>query len=201
MTELPVLPHPQVAHPIAPPSPLFPPGLDLRAPPIEIPLQLRIPSIKVIAPMLGVGITSSDAMDAPMGPPDDHIWQKAFWYRGGGIPGDAGTATIAGHVSGGRAGSVFAHLGDLRRGKTIVVHDARSDLDIHFTVTATKTYSLDQLARPSNLARIYGSGPVSGRGPLMSPDGVSHLTLITCAGDRLGSTYGHRLVVHAERAN
>ncbi len=201
MTEPSVLRDPQVAHPVAAPSALFRPGLDLRAPPIEIPLQLRIPSINVVAPMLGVGITSSDAMNAPMGPPDDDIWQKAFWYRGSGTPGDAGTATIAGHVSGGRSGSVFARLGDLRRGNTIVVHDPRSDLDIHFTVTATRIYSLEQLARPSILAAIYGSGPVSGRGPLPSPDGVSHLTLITCAGDRVGSTYGHRLVVYADRTN
>lgn len=182
-------------------APLFRPGLDLRAPPVELPLQLRIPSIDVTAPILGVGITPSGVMDAPMGSRDDPVWQQAFWYRGGGIPGDAGTATIAGHVSGGRAPSLFAHLRDLQRGDEIVVHDARTGLDIRFVVTAMKTYSLKQLAATSVLTRIYGAGPVSGRGPLAASDGVSSLTLVTCAGDYDGTSYDRRLVVYAERTN
>ncbi|MFA5892068.1 MAG: class F sortase [Actinomycetota bacterium] len=182
-------------------GPLFRPGLDLRAPPVNLPIDLRIPSLKVDAQMLGVGITRSAVMDAPMGSIDDPVWQEAFWYRGSGIPGDVGTATIAGHVSGGRGPSLFAHLHDLRRGDVIVIHDTRNGLDVRFTVAATKTYPLEQLAETSVLARIYGAGPVAGRGPQAAPDGVSHLTLITCAGRYDGSSYDHRLVVYAERTN
>jgi sortase (surface protein transpeptidase) len=139
-------------------------------------------------------------MDAPMGSARDPVWQLAFWYRGGGIPGDVGTATIAGHVSGGRGRpALFAHLKDLREGDVIVVRDTRTGLDVRFIVTQTKSYSLLQVDRRSVLAKIYGTGPVSGRGPQPAPDGLSHLTLITCAGDYVGGSYDHRLVVYAQR--
>ena len=81
------------------------------------------------ASVAGVGITSEDVMDAPMGPADDPVWQQAFWYRGSAVPGSASTALIAGHVSGprGRPGA-FARVDDLRPGDSVVVHDARNGL-------------------------------------------------------------------------
>lgn len=140
-------------------------------------------------------------MDAPKGSAADPVWQKAFWYRGSGIPGDSGTATIAGHVDDvlGRP-AVFARLKDLRPGDLIVVHDTRSGLDMRFTVVKTKTYSIQQAADPSVLAQIYGSGPVSGRGPQPAPDGLAHLTLITCTGGFVNGSYDRRLVVYATRS-
>jgi len=198
------VPEPRVAHPAARPvsvlAPLFEAGLDLHAPPIALPLQLRIPSLNLAAPIVGVGITSQGAMDAPMGPPSDAVWQQAFWYRGSGIPGNPGTATIAGHVRGGRGASAFAHLEDLRPGDLIIVRDARTGLDARFIVSATKVYSLERGTDPAVLERIYGAGPVSGGGPRATSDGLSHLTLITCAGDYVGSSYDQRLAVYAERA-
>ena len=93
------------------PGPLFDSSLDLRAGPVEVPLELQIPSLDVNAPMLGVGLTPENVMDSPRGPIDDLVWHTAFWYRGSGIPGEVGTATIAGHVDGvhGRA-AAFARL-------------------------------------------------------------------------------------------
>ena len=76
------------------PGPLIDPGLDLRAGPVDVPLELRIPSLQVNAPVVGVGITAENVMDVPKGPSADPVWQKAFWYRGSGIPGDLGTATL-----------------------------------------------------------------------------------------------------------
>ncbi len=183
------------------PGPLTAPGLDLRAGPVDVPLELRIPSLQINAPVVGVGITAENVMDAPKGLAADPVWQKVFWYRGSGIPGDVGTATLAGHVDDvlGRP-AVFARLRDLRSGDLIVVHDTRSGLDVRFTVVKTETYSVQQTADPSVLAQIYGSGPVSGRGPQPAPDGLAHLTLITCTGGFVNGSYDRRLVVYATRS-
>jgi hypothetical protein len=181
-------------------APLVDPSLDLLAGPVEVPLELQIPSLQIRAPVLAVGLTSGNVMDAPWGPADDPVWQKAFWYRGGGIPGSLGTATIAGHVDGIRGRpALFARLSDLRSGDWIIVHNTESDLDVHFMVTEMETYSAQQVTDPSILARIYGAGPLSGQGPQPAPDDLSHLTLITCSGDFVEGSYARRLVVYAER--
>ena len=173
-------------------------GLALR---VAVPLLLRIPSLQVDAPVLGVGITPANVMAAPSGPAGDPVWGKAFWYRGGGIPGDVGTATIAGHVDDvlGRP-AAFARLEDLHVGDTVVVHDTRNGLDVTFVVTETETYSTAQTSDPAVLARLYGAGPVAGTGPEPAADGLSHLVLITCAGTWGGHAYDHRLAVFAQRA-
>ena len=142
-------------------------------------------------------------MDTPKGSPNDPVWQKVFWYRGSGIPGAASTATIAGHVDDvlGRP-AVFARLKDLRPGDQVVVRDTRTGLDLHFEVTETITYTLRQTLDPAVLSQIYGPGPVAGDGPQPSPDGLSHLTLITCIGRWVSGlgTYDHRVVVYAVSA-
>lgn len=183
------------------PGPLIDPALDLRAGPVDVPLELRIPSVQINAPVIGVGMTAKNVMDAPKGPAADPVWQKAFWYRGSGIPGELGTATFAGHVDDvlGRP-AVFARLKELRAGDMIVVHDTRSGIDVHFTVAKTATYSDRQAANPSVLAQIYGSGPVSGKGPQPAADGLAHLTLITCSGSFVNGSYDRRLVVYATRS-
>ena len=183
------------------PGPLTDPGLDLRAGPVDVPLELRIPSLQINAPVVGVGITAQNVMDAPQGLAADPVWQKALWYRGSGIPGNLGTALLAGHVDDilGRP-AVFASLRDLRSGDLIVVHDTRSGLDVRFTVAKTETYTVQQAADPSVLTQIYGSGPVSGRGPQPAPDGLAHLTLITCTGGFVNGSFNHRLVVYATRS-
>src|SRR6202521_4282124 len=140
-------------------APLVDPGMDLRAGPVAVPLELRLPSLRITAPVLGVGLTPKNVMDTPMGSPSDPVWRKVFWYRGGGIPGDATTATIAGHVDDviGRP-AIFAHLKDLRPGDTVVVHDTRTNLDVDFAVTRSVTYTLKQTSDPAVLAEIYGTG-------------------------------------------
>jgi sortase (surface protein transpeptidase) len=177
-----------------------PAGTDLRAGPVDMSLELWIPSLQLSAPVLAVGITSKNVMDAPGGLADDPVWQKAFWYRGSGVPGDLGTATIAGHVVDmlGRP-AAFANLKDLRPGNLIIIHDTRSGLNVRFLVVKTESYSVQQAADPAVLAQIYGSGPLSGKGPQAAPDGLSHLTLITCSGDFINGSYDHRWVVYSER--
>jgi sortase (surface protein transpeptidase) len=175
--------------------------LSLRAGPVQVPLLLEIPKLDINAAVLGVGIDArTNAMDAPEGPHSDPVWQQAFWYRGSAIPGAKSTALIAGHIDGGSDGSaVFSHLGDLRAGDSIVVHDTRNGREVHFAVTATKSYTLAEAAQPAVLKHIYGVGPVVGKWAQPSADGLAHLTLITCAGTFRNGTHDHRLVVYANR--
>ena len=182
-------------------GPLFDAGLDIKAAPIEVPLELKIPSLKVDAPVLGVGLTSGNEMDAPKGPIGDPVWHTAFWYRGSGLPGESGTATIAGHVDDplGRP-EIFARLQDLQPGDLIIIHYTKPNIDIAFTVDQVKVYSLKESSDPAVLAQIYGTGPVSGNGPQPSLDGLSHLTLITCAGNIVNGQFDHHVVVYATQS-
>lgn len=179
-------------------DPLFDAGLDIKAGPVEVPLELKIPSLKVNAPVLGVGLTSGNEMDAPKGLIGDAVWHTAFWYRGSGLPGESGTATIAGHVNDplGRP-EIFANLQDLQPGDLIIIHYTEINIDIAFTVDQVKVYSLQESSDPAVLAQIYGTGPVNGTGPQPALDGLSHLTLITCAGNIVNGQFDHHVVVYA----
>ena len=165
-----------------------------------MPLELRIPSLHINAPVLGVGLTTQNVMDAPTGPTNDPVWQTVFWYRGSGVPGESGTATFAGHVNDQRSRpAVFAHLDNLRSGELIVVHDLQSDVDIDFIVISTTIYSRQQAVAPAILAQVYGPGPIAGKGPQPAADGLAHLTLITCTGNFVGGSFDRRLVIYATR--
>ena len=184
------------------PAALTKAGLSLRADPVTVPLRLEIPTLGINAGMLGVGLAESNAMDAPEGPRDDPVWQQAFWYRGSAIPGARSTALIAGHIDGGRDGkAVFGHLGDLRPGDLIVVHDTRTGREVRFAVKAARSYTLAEAATPAVLKQIYGAGPVAGKWAQPSADGLAHLTLITCSGTFRDGTHDHRLVVYANRVS
>lgn len=182
------------------PAALTDAALDMRAGPVPVPLELRMPSLDVLAPVLGVGMSPEDVMDAPVGSADDPVWDQAFWYRGSAIPGQLSTALIAGHAKDplGQP-AVFARLDDLRRGDPIIVHDTRDGLDVRFTVTETRSYPLAETTDPAILTEIYGAGPVAGTWPQASADGLSHLTLITCEGTFRNGTHDHRRVVLATR--
>jgi sortase (surface protein transpeptidase) len=190
---------PTTVAPLAVPAALTAEGLGLRVGPVAVPLELEIPSLGVLAPVVGVGITQQNVMDAPMGPAKDPVWQEAFWYRGSAVPGAPSTALIAGHISAFGRLDVFGHIDRLRPGDLIVVHDTRNGLEVRFAVTDSKTYSLVQTTDPAVLTQIYGVGPVAGTGPQPSADGLAHLTLITCAGSFRNGTHDHRLVVYATR--
>ena len=182
------------------PGPLFDSHIDLKAGPVDVPIEIQIPSLEVNAPVVGVGLTSEHVMDAPKGEIGDAIWHTAFWFRGGGIPGDIGTATIAGHVDDplGRP-EIFADIQYLRPGDLIIIHIKHTLLDIRFLVDQTETYSTQQSSDPAVLTKIFGAGPVLGTLPQPAPDGLSHLTLVTCAGDIVNGEFDHHTVVYATR--
>jgi sortase (surface protein transpeptidase) len=186
--------------PLAVPADLVDAGLGLRDGPQPVPLELHVPSIGVDAPVVGVGMTSENVMDAPLGPPGDPVWQQAFWYRGSAVPGVASTALLAGHVGGaGGTPGVFGELDQLRVGDAIVVRDVRTGLEMPFAVTESVSYTLEQAAEPAVLNRIYGSGPVAAKWAQPSSDGLAHLSLITCSGTFRDGTHDQRLVVYATR--
>jgi len=180
----------------------YDPNIDIMAGPVELPLVLQIPAIKVGAPILGVGQSDDNAMDSPTGPWGDPIWSSAFWYRGSAIPGEPGTATITGHVNGllGEA-RTFYNLKKLRPGDLIIIHVNNTFTDIRFTVDEVKRYSILESSTPEVLARIYGEGPTTGLAAEAGADGLSHLTLITCSGYYIDGKFDHHIVVFATRSN
>ena len=195
-------PHARRAAEPSVPAALFDPAIGLRAPPVGVPLELQIPTIGINATIIGVGVTDKNAMDAPEGPAGNAVWQQAYWFRGSAIPGQRSTALIAGHIDGPHgSAALFGRIQELKPGDPILVHDTRNGLNVLFSVTGAQTFSLDQTLDPAVLNQIYGVGPVAGTVPQRSADGLSHLTLITCAGTFTNGTHDHRLAVFADRVS
>lgn len=181
-------------------GPNYDASLDLSAGPVYEPITIEIPALQVTAPILGVGLTSSNTMDAPKGPYGDPLWHTAFWYRGSAIPGEVGTATIAGHVNDlVSRPEIFASLKKLISGDVIIIHTLDGSGDIYFIVDEVKRYTHKETTTPAVLTQIFGSGPVAGIGAQPSEDGLAHLTLITCAGTFAEGVFDHYTVVYATR--
>ncbi|WP_406344653.1 class F sortase [Streptomyces sp. NBC_00648] len=129
-------------------------------PPSE-PVRIRIPAIRVDAPVMRLGLARDGSLDVP--PPGSS--GSAGWYKDGTPPGADGTAVMAGHVDDARGPAVFYALGALKKGSRIEVAraDRRTAL---FTVDAVEVYPND--AFPDR--RVYG------------PAGRPELRVITCGG-------------------
>ena len=95
---------------------------------------------------------------------------------------------------------IFAHIRNLVPGDLIIVHFIKTDIDISFKVNLIFVYSIQEIYDPVVLRLIYGAGPVAGTGPQPAADGLSHLTLITCAGTFVDGQFDHRTVVYATRS-
>ncbi|MBA4385526.1 MAG: hypothetical protein C0410_12380 [Anaerolinea sp.] len=190
--------------PMSPPTPTplpsilgadYDPAIDLHAGPVPLPLDIQIPILDVDAPMLAVGLTKDNNMDAPKGLYGDPNWSSAFWYRGSAIPGEPGTATIAGHVNGllGQP-ETFARIRRLKPGDLIIIKNSNSDTTLYFVVDEVKKYSITELIEPAIADRIFG-GSVGSDGQTRLTDGKSHLTLITCTGIYTDGEFDHRIIV------
>ncbi len=198
-------PRPSVSSPTPVPTPSilganYDFGLDLHSSPVTIPLRLQIPILDVDAPMLAVGLTEGNNMDAPKGPYGDPNWSSTFWYRGSAIPGEPGTATVAGHVNG-MLGEpeTFARIRRLKPGDLIIIKVTDSDDAIYFVVDEVKKYSLTELSEPELSQRIFGGG--MGSDGKRITDGVAHLTLITCTGNYKDGEFDNRIIVFATLRN
>ncbi|WP_018530985.1 class F sortase [Streptomyces sp. HmicA12] len=112
------------------------------------PDRVRIPSLHVDAPLMGLGLTPAGSLDVP--PPEKK--NLAGWYEAGTRPGERGTAVVAGHVDNAVGPAVFYGLGALTRGRTIEI-DRRDGSVAVFTVDAVEVYEAD--AFPDK--KVYGA--------------------------------------------
>lgn len=139
--------------------------------------RIRIPALKVDAPVMTVGLDVQGWIDAP--PPQDQ--NLAGWYLNGISPGEQGSAVIVGHVDNAQGPAVFYGLGSIRKGNHIEVerYDGRTAV---FEVYGVEVFSKD--AFPG--ARVYGD------------TGHPELRVITCGGGySKGKGYDGNVVVFA----
>ncbi|MFE3942221.1 class F sortase [Streptomyces sp. NPDC059118] len=125
------------------------------------PVRIHIPSIRVDAPMMRLGLGPDGSLDVP--PAGDR--NMVGWYGGGTPPGSRGSAIVAGHVDNAQGRSVFYDLGALQKGSTVEVvrQDGRTAV---FSLDAIEVYESDDF--PDQ--RVYGTSS------------FASLRLITCGG-------------------
>lgn len=146
----------------------------------NLPIRLRIPAIDLDTEIEYVGLTSDGKMDTPK-----DIAQVG-WFEEGTVPGNEGSAVIAGHYGwkDGKA-SAFDELHTLREGDTIYVEDETGNT-VPFIVSHTRSYSPEDDA-----TEVF-----------TSTDDKAHLNLVTCAGEWNGdaASYAERLIIFSTRA-
>ncbi|MCF3129512.1 MULTISPECIES: class F sortase [Streptomyces] len=141
------------------------------------PTRIRIPGIRVNAPLMGLGLTKSGSLDVP--PASNK--NLAGWYEAGTAPGEPGTAIVAGHVDNTEGPAVFYDLGALKRGATVEVDRKDGGVAV-FTVDAVEVYQ----ARDFPDEKVYGAAK--------RPE----LRVITCGGGYSKTTgYQGNVVVFA----
>ena len=129
--------------------------------PHSAPAAVRIPSIRVDAPLMSLGLTPRGSLDVPPATRKN----LAGWYAAGTAPGETGTAIVAGHVDTAEGPAVFYRLGALKKGSMIEVgrRDGRVAL---FSVDAVEVYG----SRDFPDEKVYGAA------------GRPELRVITCGG-------------------
>jgi sortase A len=143
------------------------------------PTLLNIPSIDVNAEVVDVGITSRGNMGTPTN------YDDVGWYRYGILPGEEGSAVMAGHVDNGLSlAGVFAKLSEVKIGDDIFTTN-KTGKKFHFIVSDIATFDFD--AKDTNV--------------FTQNDG-KYLKLITCVGTWIeqNKTHDKRLVVTASLA-
>jgi LPXTG-site transpeptidase (sortase) family protein len=123
--------------------------------------RVRIPTIRVDAPVIPVGLDADGWVAAP--PPDNA--NLAGWFTGAVSPGEKGTAVIVGHVDNKQGPAVFYGLGALKKGNRIEVlrKDGRTAV---FEIYGIEVFEKSKF--PGD--RVYGS------------KGTPELRVITCGG-------------------
>ncbi|MGY6019751.1 class F sortase [Streptomyces spinosirectus] len=156
---------------VGPPQPATAAAADSRVPgaaansvqplPYALPDRVRIPTIRVDAPVLPVGLDADGWVSAP--PPEDP--NLAGWFTGGVTPGEKGTAVVVGHVDNKQGPAVFYNLGALKKGNRVEVarKDGRTAV---FEIYGIEVFDKNNF--PGD--RVYGS------------KGDPELRVITCGG-------------------
>lgn len=145
----------------------------------ELPMRLKIPSIRVDTALEYVGLTSQGAVGTPKN------FRKAAWFKLWPRPGEVGSAILVGHF-GWKKGvpAVFNNLHKLKKGDKLSVLNAKG-VAIVFVVRELRTYGMNEDAPDV----------------FLSHDGKAHLNLITCEGiwNKATKSYSQRLVVFTDR--
>ncbi|MFI6080601.1 class F sortase [Streptomyces sp. NPDC051217] len=123
--------------------------------------RIRIPSVRVDAPMTRVSLDAEGWIDAP--PPTRP--DLAGHFRGSVTPGEQGTSVIVGHVDTGEGPAVFYDLGRLAKNSRVEVARADGTTAV-FTVYGVKGFTKRNFPARS----VY------------RPTGAPELRLITCGG-------------------
>jgi len=139
-------------------------------------VRLKIPSLKIDAPIVAVGLTADGEVEAPSTP------DMVAWYNLSPIPGTPGNSILSGHIDWKNSTAVFWELHSIKNGDVINV-SSPGRAESSYVVEWVERYPFDQ----APLDRIFAS--------LYEPA----LTIITCEGDFDQAThnYSERLVVRA----
>ncbi|MGW0120866.1 class F sortase [Streptomyces sp. NPDC003327] len=139
--------------------------------------RIKIPAIRVAAPIMDVGLDPDGWVSAP--PPQDA--NLAGWYQNGIAPGQRGTAVVVGHVDNDRGPAVFYGLGSLRKGQHVEVerYDGR--------VAVFEVYGVE----------VYAKNDFPGV-QVYADTGQPELRVITCGGGYTRANgYDGNVVVYA----
>jgi LPXTG-site transpeptidase (sortase) family protein len=159
----------------APPTTLAPvvthrAAIDVLAPrPVTAPVQLSIPDLEVDGPVLPAGVNSENELDVP---PDA---LTLVWYRHGPLPGEPGSAVIAGHLNWQGVTGLFANLASTPVGATVTVTYGDGSQRA-FTVTTVELVPKPEVSVNGVFAR----------------DGERVLRLVTCGGEFDDSVNSYR---------
>lgn len=127
---------------------------------------LRIPSLGIDAPVVGLGLDADRRLETP---PDGEP-NLVGWYENGPTPGESGTAVAVGHRDTKKGAAVFAALGQIEPGRTVEVRRADGRTAV-YTVDKVRIFDKDRFPDKE----VYG------------PTRRSELRVITC-----GGLYTHR---------
>ncbi|MFI2643520.1 class F sortase [Streptomyces sp. NPDC018610] len=138
---------------------------------------LRIPSLGIDAPVVGVGLDAHRQLGTP---PVDKP-RLVGWYEGGPTPGESGTAVAVGHRDTTTGAAVFAALGQVEPGRAVEVRRADGRTAV-YTVDKVRVFDKDRFPDKE----VYG--------PARRPE----LHVITCGGLYTRRTgYSSNVVVFA----
>ncbi|MFE5483168.1 class F sortase [Streptomyces sp. NPDC056527] len=130
--------------------------------PASRPLRVRVPAVRIDAPVTEVGRDAEGRIDTPPA----YERNLAGWYTGAVTPGERGTAVVVGHVDTPDGRAVFYDLGALDKGHRVEI--ARKD----GRTAVFSVYGVELVPKEGFPAeRVYKGGT------------LSELRLITCGGD------------------
>lgn len=163
----------------APPPVAVAPRDASRVLPRSRPVRIEIPSLKVKARILALGLRPDGTLEVP---PLSQV-MDAGWYKGGPSPGERGPAVVVGHVDSKSGPGVFYRLGSIEKGAKVIIKRADKK-----TVTFKVTHIEQVDKRRFPTSRVYG------------PIDYAGLRLITCGGsfDRASGHYRDNIIVYAE---